>query len=281
MFFITARKTDCCMEETNRDRWIMGNLVLVTCVCPPSVSHSHMAFSKCCLSGWCHNLPICLPVFQPVCWPACLSNLFSCPPVRLCVYSLFIPTFLSWRSNKERRLWLTFVGSRHFGRNLAAKVENDKHLEGNWGSSGRSWPLAEMCQYWKSCWKSYLSAWAAHRELQQLWSPNSGTSQQAHSFNIVVLKHKNVPHKASFLPLTVGQKSLFSPLDLLLLSPLPLPTSDPPLFPSSSINLSNLPLLYSPLIPLLFCVPLFPSSAPPDSPHSPPPPPRASWSVWS
>lgn len=80
---------------------------------------------------------------------------------------------------------------------------------------------------------------------------------------MVALQHKSIPHKASFLPLTVGQKSLFSPLAPLLLSPLYPPTFDPPLLPSSSIPFSSPPLLSS----------SFPSSAPPFSPHSPPPPP--------
>lgn len=74
---------------------------------------------------------------------------------------------------------------------------------------------------------------------------------------MVALQHKSVPHKAPFLPLTVGQKSLFSPLALLLFSPLSLPTSDPPLLPSfSSINRS--PLFSSSLLPLLFHILLFP-----------------------
>lgn len=59
-----------------------------------------------------------------------------------------------------------------------------------------------------------------------------GTSQQALSINMVALRHKSVPHKASFLPLTVGQKSLFSPLA-------PLPSS---LWSSTSPFLFHLPI---------------------------------------
>lgn len=73
----------------------------------------------------------------------------------------------------------------------------------------------------------------------------------------------NVPHKACFLPVTVGQKSLFSPLDLFLILPPPSsyfgPSSLPLLFfyqpmPSSSSLLFScvpFPLLLSLLNPLL------------------------------
>lgn len=44
----------------------------------------------------------------------------------------------------------------------------------------------------------------------------------------------NIPHKACFLPVTVGQKSLFSPLDLFLILPPP----------SSYFGPSSLPLLF-------------------------------------
>lgn len=75
---------------------------------------------------------------------------------------------------------------------------------------------------------------------------------------MVALQHKSIPHKASFLPLTVGQKSLFSPLAPLLLSPLYPPTFDPPLLPSSSIPFSSPPLFLL-SSPLLFPPPLLPS----------------------
>lgn len=80
---------------------------------------------------------------------------------------------------------------------------------------------------------------------------------------MVALQHKSIPHKAPFLPLTVGQKSLFSPL-----APLPPPTSDPPRLPSSSINLSS--LFSSSLLPLLFYIFLFHPLPPPQ--FLPPPP---------
>lgn len=89
---------------------------------------------------------------------------------------------------------------------------------------------------------------------------------------MVAPQHKSLPHKASFLPLTVGQKSHFSPLASLLLSPLS-PHSHPPLLPSSSIHLSLpfssslLPLLSSILLSLL-CSSLLSST-----PYLPPRPP--------
>jgi len=80
------------------------------------------------------------------------------------------------------------------------------------------------------------------------------------------LQHKSIPHKASFLPLTVGQKSLFSPLAPLLFSPLST-LLFLILLPSSSIGLSPL-FSSSPLPPLLFQIhpfppPLLPSLLPP------------------
>lgn len=106
-------------------------------------------------------------------------------------------------------------------------------------------------QSWRSSWKGYISASTSWRELR---SPNGGTSQQALSFNMVAHQHKSIPHKASFLPLTVGQKSLFSPLAPLLFSSL-----SPLLF---LILLFSLPLPstfpLSCLLPLLFYIHPFP-----------------------
>ena len=101
-------------------------------------------------------------------------------------------------------------------------------------------------------------------------------SQQALSFNMVAHQHKSIPHKASFLPLTGSEVPFLTLGPSPLLLPLSPPISHPPLLPSSSINLSPLLSSSSPLLHSSF-----PSSAPPVSPHSPPPPPRASWSVWS
>lgn len=71
---------------------------------------------------------------------------------------------------------------------------------------------------------------------------------------MVVLKHKNTPHKASFLPLDYGSEVPFLTLGpstphplYYLLSFLPLP-----------FNLSHLPPLSATLLPLLFCIPPFP-----------------------
>lgn len=53
-------------------------------------------------------------------------------------------------------------------------------------------------------------------------------NQPACFFNMVVVEYKNVAHKAPFLVLTVGQKSLFSPLNFFF-TPSPLLISDPSL----------------------------------------------------
>lgn len=83
---------------------------------------------------------------------------------------------------------------------------------------------------------------------------------KAPSANMVALQHKSLPHKASFLPLTVGQKSLFSPLAPLL--PLFLLSSSIHLSPPLLLISSSSPLLHSPLPPPLLLSPLiFPSSS--------------------
>lgn len=99
-----------------------------------------------------------------------------------------------------------------------------------------------------------------------LVTKRGGCSQQALSFNMVVLPYKSLPHKASFLPLTVGQKSFFSPsaplfpypslFFLILLFPRLL--SHPPI-PSSHLPLLSFPFFCSSCL----------SSLPPPSSSSP------------
>lgn len=57
-----------------------------------------------------------------------------------------------------------------------------------------------------SCWMPYFS----DIHFCHLRRKNN---QPAYFFNMVLVEYKNVPHKAPFLVLTVGQKSLFSPLN--------------------------------------------------------------------